>query len=60
MCIVTELECRVSCLSRCHGGHKILEHMIMRTGVRRVIDGVVGKRLCRGGWTHEIQKYAPH
>lgn len=60
MCIVTELECRVSCLSRCHGGHKILEHMIMRTGVRRVIDGVVGKRLCRGGWTHEIQKYARH
>lgn len=37
MCLVTELEQTGLCLSCCHGGQKILEHMIMRTGVRRIL-----------------------
>lgn len=42
MCIVTEVcECMGSCVGCRHGAQKILKHMIMRTGVRRVIDGAV-------------------
>lgn len=52
-----------SCVSCCHGAQKILEHMIMRTGVRRVIGGAVWKHPCGGAWMHTPglamqQKYA--
>lgn len=42
-------ERRSSCVSCRHGAQKILERMIMRTGVRRVIDGSV--RRCVDAWT---------